>query len=387
MIYYALIIIIVIVIIIYSYIQIKYNFWMKQNIYHNYDFWYYLFPGIIDNGLPERENKYHNFKNIQTIKVSSLQEKIINKLTLFLENNFTKNNDNIIKYFPKKENIISYLIGLEGGESFISFYKKERIHEDYKLSYELLGTILSYPIQIIIKNNSFNCYYIDYLCVDKNYRNKHIALELMQTHNYNQRYMNKNIIVSLFKREKKLDIAIPLCEVSSYLYSIKEITCEKMPNNIKLIKVGKDNINHFYNFIKLNYYKFDIYITTSISNLLELIKTENIIIYMLIQEVQIIAVYYFKKLCNYVNERKEIYNCIGSLNCCLLEDIFINGFNNALINIKKDYSDFTYIMIENVSDNNKFINFKKYLFITKLYYYFHNLAYKKINANNCLIII
>jgi hypothetical protein len=47
-------------------------------------------------------------------------------------------------------------------------------------------------------------------------------------------------------------------------------------------------------------------------------------------------------------EGKEIYNCIGSLNCCLLEDIFINGFNNALINIKKDYNDFTYIMIENI---------------------------------------
>ena len=85
MLYYILIIIIVIVIIIYSYIKIKYNFWIKQNIYHNYDFWYYLFPGIIDIDLPERENKYHNFKNIQTIKVSSLQEKIKNKLIIFLE--------------------------------------------------------------------------------------------------------------------------------------------------------------------------------------------------------------------------------------------------------------------------------------------------------------
>ena len=199
--------------------------------------------------------------------------------------------------------------------------------------------------------------------------------------------MNKNIVVSLFKREKKLDIAMPLCEIYSYLYSIKEIHNEKMPHNINLIKVGKDNIIHFYNFIKLNYSKFDIYISTSIANLLELINTENIIIYMLIQETQIIAVYYFKKSCMYVNERKEIYNCIGSLNCCLLEDIFINGFKNTLINIKKDYNDFTYIMIENISDNNKLINLKKEIIITKSFYYFHNLAYKKINANNCLIII
>jgi len=380
MLLYVIIIIIVIVIIIYSYIKIKYNFWINQDIHHTYKFWYNFFPGIIDKDLPERENKYHNFKNIQTLRYSSLQEKTKDRLSLFLENNFSKNN--FFSFFPKKENIIPYFVGLEGGETFLSIYKKERIN-----SCELLGTILSYPIQIMIKNNSFNCYYVDYLCVDTNYRNQNMALELMQTHNYNQRYMNKNIVVSLFKREKKLDIAIPLCEVSSYLYSIKEITNEKMPHNIKLIKVGKDNINHFYDFIKLNYSKFDIYISTLPANLLELIKTENLIIYMLIQDTQVIAGYYFKKLCMYVNERKEVYNCIGSLNCCLLEDIFINGFKNALINIKKDYNDFTYIMIENISDNNKFINLTKKIIITKSIYYFHNLAYKKINANNCLIII
>ena len=377
---YVIIIIIVIVIIIYSYVKIKYNFWINQDIHHTYKFWYNFFPGIIDSDLPERENKYHNFKNIKTLKITSLQEKIKNKLSLFLENNFSKNEK--FMYFPKKENIIPYLIGLEGGEPFLSIYKKERID-----SCELIGTILSYPIQIMIKNNSFNCYYVDYLCVDKNYRNQNIALELMKTHNYNQRCMNKNIVVSLLKREKKLDIAIPLCEITSYLYSIKEIYYENMSPNIKLIKVGKDNMNYFYDFIKLNYSKFDIYITTSTANLLELINTGNIIIYMLIQDVQVIAVYYFKKTCMYINERKEVYNCIGSLNCCLLEDIFINGFKNALINIKKDNNDFTYIMIENSSDNNKLINTKKYLYMTKSYYYFHNLAYNKIISNKCLIII
>lgn len=380
MLLYGIIIIIIIVIIIYSYIKIKYNFWINEDIHHTYNFWYNFFPGIIDKDLPERENKYHNFKDIQTLNFSSLSDKIKNKLILFLENNFSRNKDFL--YFPKKENIIPYFIGLEGGETFLSIYKKERID-----SYDLIGIILSYPIQIMIKNNSFNCYYVDYLCVDKNYRNQNIALELIKTHNYNQRYMNKNIVVSLFKRETRLDIAIPLCEVSSYLYSIKEIDYKKMPHNIKLIKVGKDNINYLYEFIKLNCSKFEIYISISIANLLELINTENIIIYMLRQETQIIAVYYFKKSCMYINDIKEVYNCISSLNCCLLEDIFINGFNNSLINIKKDYTDFNYIMVENVSDNNKLIDLTKYLFITKSNYYFHNLAYNKINSNNCLIII
>ena len=84
---YVIIIIIVIVIIIYSYVKIKYNFWINQDIHHTYKFWYNFFPGIIDSDLPERENKYHNFKDIQTLRYSSLQEKTKDKLTLFLENN------------------------------------------------------------------------------------------------------------------------------------------------------------------------------------------------------------------------------------------------------------------------------------------------------------
>ena len=73
---------------------------------------------------------------------------------------------------------------------------------------KIISAITSRPLNVLInndknnKNTNFRVYYVDYLCVDKLYRKKGIAPQIIQTHNYNQRYLNKNIVVSLFNREE-----------------------------------------------------------------------------------------------------------------------------------------------------------------------------------------
>jgi hypothetical protein len=63
---YIFIILISIIIIIYTYIRIKYGFWFLQPVFHVYDFWYmFAPPGIINHELP-KENRYTNFKNIES---------------------------------------------------------------------------------------------------------------------------------------------------------------------------------------------------------------------------------------------------------------------------------------------------------------------------------
>ena len=56
------------------------------------------------------------------------------------------------------------------------------------------------PLHVVINNGmndaKFDVYYIDYLCVDKSYRKKGIAPEVIQTHYYNQSHINKNITVN-----------------------------------------------------------------------------------------------------------------------------------------------------------------------------------------------
>ena len=53
--------------------------------------------------------------------------------------------------------------------------------------------ITSRPLEVYINSTCFWTYYVDYLCVHKQHRKKTIAPQLIQTHEYFQRHLNKNI--------------------------------------------------------------------------------------------------------------------------------------------------------------------------------------------------
>jgi hypothetical protein len=378
---YYIIIIIWILIIIYGYIKVKYRFWFHQPIFHIYDLHYYLYPGIIDNELPEKENIFNNFKNIKTVSFEKVKEEDKNNFILFIQNNFLRNKN--FNYLPKKENIIPYLTGLHGGDVFLSLYKREMT--------EIIASMISYPIQIRINNQKMNAYYVDYLCVDSDHRKKNIAPQMIQTHHYYQRHLNKNISVSVFKREGNLNMAIPICVYTSYGFSISKLRFTDLPININLIEVGKNNITYLFDFIELNRTKFDIFLSTSISNVLELIKTENIYVYMLIQEQNVLAVYYFKKLCTYLQDDKEVLVCYASVNCCKNEDIFIEGMYHSIQNIIKRFPKYSQLYIEGLSDNYILINdlFKMTNTLYKIIsaYYFYNFAYSSFHPEKTLILL
>jgi hypothetical protein len=387
MILYYIIIILWILIIIYGYLKVKYRFWYNQPIFHIYDLHYYLYPGIINTELPEEENIYYNFKNIKTIPFEKVTEK--DEFILFIQNNFLRNKN--FNYLPKKENIIPYLTGLHGGDVFLSLYKRERmIHEQEELT-EIIASMISYPIQIRINNQKMNAYYVDYLCVDSDHRKKNIAPQMIQTHHYYQRHLNKSITVSVFKREGRLNLAIPICVYTSYGFSISNMRLTPLPININLIEVGKNNITHLFNFVELNNTKFDIFLSTYISNVLELIKTENIYVYMLIQEQNVLAVYYFKKLCTYLQDDKEVLVCYASVNCCKNEDIFIEGMYHSIKNIIKRFPKYVQLYIEGLSDNYILIN-DLHKMANPLYkiisaYFFYNLANPSFQPEKTLILL
>jgi GNAT superfamily N-acetyltransferase len=400
MIKYIFLIIIVITIIILLYFRVKFRFWAKQPVFHIYDVWYYFFPcGIIQLDLPSREEKYNNFKDIDTIKFDELSNINKNKFVFFIQNHFLRSRE--LNYRPKKENIFPYLTGLDGGSVFLSLYRKKNMLMDTTLQKvkedeKIIGTILSYPVQIIFNNGNpeanMNAYYVDYLCVDKEHRKEGIAPELIQTHHYNQRTLNKNIQVSLFKREGNLTAIIPLCLYELCGFYIKESKEFILPQDIKLIKINYKDLSYYNDFIKLNHSKFKIFISTSLANISELIKTENIYIYALIQKDTILSLYFFKKQCTYLEEEnEEIVTCYASINCCKSEDIFKVGFQNALMNIIDNYPSYKLLIIENHSDNDRLIDFyskiNKLLFNIKSAYYFYNFAHHSYHSNHTLILL
>jgi len=272
--------------------------------------------------------------------------------------------------------------------------KTQKVTEDEKI----IGSMLSYPIQIIFNNGNpeanMNAYYVDYLCVSRENRKEGIAPQLIQTHHYNQRNLNKNIQVSLFKREGDLTAIIPLCLYRSYGFFINTKSKDfVLPQDIKLIRINYKDLSYYNDFIKLNHTKYKIFVSTPLANISELLKTENIFIYALIQKDTILSLYFLKKQCTYLQkeENEEIITCYASINCCHSEDIFKIGFQNGLMNLINKFPSYKLLIIENNSDNDKLIHFyskfNELLFNIKSAYYFYNFAHHSYQSNETLILL
>jgi hypothetical protein len=293
-----------------GYIRVKFGFWALQPVFHVYNLTYMIWPpGIINHELPEK-NKYTNFKNIETIVYTELSELKITKFMNFIKTNYLQNKDNI--YSPKKKNIVPYF-NSHNSKSFFSFYTEDNLLHDLKKSTiiedkKIIGVITGRPIHISInnsKNNTekFDAYYVDYLCVDKSYRKKGIAQQMIQTHHYNQSHINKSIVVSLFKREDELTGIVPLCVYSTYGFHVKKwVKPIDLHSMYKILEISEQNFHFLLDFIKINNKNFDIIINSDISNIIELIKTKNIFIYVILINNKIISAYFYRKSCTFIEK-------------------------------------------------------------------------------------
>ena len=401
MILYLLGFIIMIIVIFFLYIRLKYKFWALQPVFHFYDVYYWFINvGVIRKELPEK-NKYVNLKNITTKVFEDIDELTKKQIVSLIRLNYLRNGENVFN--PKKENIDSYFIG-HNAKTFWSYFSEKEILIDNKTGKiieenKIIGVMTSRPLHVKInKGSSFDVYYVDYLCVNKDWRKKNIAPQLIQTHEYNQSYNNKNICVSLFKREEELTGIIPLTIYKTYCFSLKNnlIRNEELDVRIKLLTGDKLNIYYLYNFINEIIKnemkkKMDIIIYPEISNIVELIESKNLFIKMLVIDGNIEAVYIFRKTCTYIENEKEILSCIGSINGNILtNEEFIKGFKMSLWSIIKDNKNFKYVTIEDISDNACIINnicIKMYpIAISPMAYFFYNFAYNSFKSEKCLII-
>lgn len=393
---YILFFIVLIILIIYIYIRLKFGFWALQPVFHIYDIGYLFFPpGIITHTLPT-QNKYTNFKNINTILYSELSDVKKTQFVNFIKLHYLQNKDNI--FSPSSKNVLPYF-NSHSDKSFISFYTEDKIIIDLKKGTnipdtKIIGIMSSRPIHIFINNGNkdakFDAYYVDYLCVDKLFRKKGIAPQIIQTHDYNQRHLNKKICVSLFKREDELTGIVPLCVYSTYGFSVDNWSKPpELHSQYKLIEINSQNTHFLNDFIKLNYANFDIIINTEITNIIELIKTKNIFIYALMVDDKFIACYFFRKSCIFIEKNREVLSCFASINNCDDNAIFVQGFKISFWKIANE-NYFGFAAIENLSHNNVIINniIKKThpLIISPTAYFFYNFAYPTFKPEKTLII-
>jgi GNAT superfamily N-acetyltransferase len=347
----------------------------------------------VEDRLPEK-NKYTNFKNIDTNVYTDLSKHKITKFVNFIRRHYLKNKEN--EYLPKKENIIPYFVG-HNTKSFVTFYYDDQLLYDLKKGTaisdkQIVSVMTSRPVHITILNNDakFDAYYVDYLCVDKLHRKKGIAPQMIQTHEYNQRHLNKNICISLFKREEELTGIVPLCVYSTYGFSVTKWT--KPPNLhpiYKWIEINEQNYHFLHDFIKANSSQFDILIMSEVANIIELIKTKNIFICTLFLENEIIAAYFYRKTCVFIEKGLEVLTCIASIKGKVDTDIFIQGFKISFWKIAAE-NNFGFAALEDISDNDMIIqNIKKKtapLIVSPTAYFFYNFIYSTFNAKRVFIL-
>lgn len=396
--YYYIILFFIILIIFRLYVKLTYKFWAYQPVFHYYNLLYWIYPiGIINKELP-KSNKYCNFINITTKNYFDCSNNEIDEIIDLIKNNYNRNSD--ANYLPDKNNFTNYFIG-HTQKSYISMY----INPLYKLDNEkksniikeneIIGVITGRPISITLKNTpKQNAYYVDFLCVKKEHREKHIAPQLIQTYEYSQRHNNKESSISLFKREGKLTGIVPLTAYKTYMFYTKSIKIDKI-DVPSLIEISEVNFHLLTNFIDYNKKNFDCIITVNKSNLLNLILKNIYKVYGILNNKELICCYFFKQNNMIYNVKNTYENRITTSNSIDLalsinntnNDVFINGFIIALKKFKKDY-----INIENISNNNIIIDnlLKKSLnpkFQAPMAYFFYNYANRPLPSNNVIIIV
>ena len=398
--YYSTIIIVIaiIAVIIYIYIRLRFGFWYYQPVFHIYDLYSYLFPcGIVMHRLPEK-NRYTNFINIEMCPFDKMVDSHkIEQCINLIQTHYLRNNDNI--FLPKKKHFLPYFKG-HNFSSFVSFYWEDEFLVESKTALtvsnkRLAGVMTTRPLHIFINNGrsdaQFYAYYVDYLCVDKLYRKKGIAPQIIQTHDYHQRRLNKKVHVSLFKREGVLTGIVPLCVYSSYGYNIKDwLKPSPMPPIYKIVACTKTNIRFLLDFMKKERRQFNICITADLSNILSLIESGNIYIYFLLDTTNetILSAYFFKKTCVYISKNNECICCFASICSKATENaLFMDGFFSALFSIKQTHL-FGFLSIEDISHNKKVITFfpEKPMLVSPVAYFFYNFVYHTFLSSTVLII-
>jgi hypothetical protein len=88
---------------------------------------------------------------------------------------------------------------------------------------------------------------------------------------------------------------------------------------------------------------------------MELIRSRNIYIYMILEDGEVKSAYFYRKTCTFIREKCEALCCFASINCFSKRetDIFIHGYKVALWKICEQ-AGFKFAVVEEMSDNYQY---------------------------------
>lgn len=391
------------------YIKIKYPFWSHQPVFHSYDILKYWTktPYIIQKSVPLK-TKYL-CDNVFSSEFLDLPELKTDEAVQFIQEHYVES-DKVLTMITK-EDLIQDFIGYSN-PSYISFYYDKKYEYDtnqedtlptIKINNILVGFMTSRAIKIYMTQYNFEeyGYFWDHICTHRNFQNKFLGRGLIQCHERYQRMNNKEVTISLFKREINLCIGVvSLCLYNVHTYPlenikkppIKHYTVERViHNNVAILFDFLYNITH--NVLQMPFY---VCIFPETNVLDSLIQNGKIIVYALKYKSKILGMYFFKdpKICYDTNEDRNILECIGSILIHKDESLFFGGLLHAIYDIQQNAAiKYKLIAFYDVMHNDQIIDRWKWKYnpvcITQSAYYLYNAVFPNMpyDAKQCFILL
>jgi hypothetical protein len=241
--------------IIFIYIKLRYPFWNLQPAFHSYDFWRYYtrLPFIIQPGYPLK-TKYVDTK-VRTRPFLDISNDDTSKMADLLQCYYISSDKMLT--LTDASNIYIELTG-QSHPSFVSFYEEDH----YVLSPSIetgeitltnspdkIGCMSSRAIRLYIwdkwgKIHDHYAYYWDHICVHRDFESKHLARNIIQSHERYQRIHNPDIPISFFKKEINLcEGIVPLVKYKLYTFPLHRITPPPLPDKFHIARIVQENVD------------------------------------------------------------------------------------------------------------------------------------------------
>lgn len=401
-IYYTLLVIVIVYLLFKFYVKLTYKFWADQPVFHYYKLMYWITPNRILRDVPNL-TRYCNFIDIITKNYFDYEEEDMLAIVTLINNNFQAMYGSLEAKLelPKTHFVATFTGHLH--KSYVSVYKKNIFTLNDKTiepKPTILGVITGKPISIRIHKKHLKCYYIDFLCVDRNYKDKQIDLQLIQTHEYVQGHDTKEFKVSLFKQKETKETKerfakiVPFIRYKSYVFN-SALMKPEYKCSYQILEISEVNFSLLINFITINKEYFKCVVMVDEPNLLHLLLKKVYKIYGLLDLNAncLTACYIFKE--NYIIFKvKELYKkedkhirsleLVASIKNCP-DTEFINGF---LIVVSKK----CYLTMDDLSYNTILIQYLLThsfhpLSISNDAYYLYNYISTGVDSHKTLVLL
>jgi hypothetical protein len=266
--------------------------------------------------------------------------------------------------------------------------------------------MVSKPLHVYFKDyeNSVDVYYWDFVCMHRDYSKKGTVRQLIQTHEYQQRTLNPEIRVSIFKKEVALCRGImPITQFKTRTYYLQIAKSPKMAAEYTCIRILKENVQLLYDSLISLKSGFELFAFPDIGNVVTVISAKLWYVYVLKHKERICGIYFFKDLrlhyedmdTSVTNSHKNADDLGNSIHCfasiqSVETPLFYLGFVYSLYLLLKFQPKYRILLIDEIADNGVLLHRwnKIPIFETDTAYYFFNYFYPYHHSSEkCLFLL